>query len=356
MQTIAPGPIAQEGFHVFDNDSRISRRTFVYQTGLLAGGAMLGAGAAGALAAEGPAASGELLRRVLGKTQVSLTALTLGTAPCGFAKPYSPQNVADCVNAAIDLGINAIDTAPAYDVAEEGVGLGLGKRRKEVFLSTKVMADTIAAAEKSFSKSLRMLKTDYVDLVYFHHLGDRKVDVAMNPDGVFTWLLKQKQAGKARFVGVSGHNRPRRFARFLDSGAVDVLLTIVNFVDRHTYNFERDVLPVARKNGVGIVAMKVFGGSRGSNYADPNCPPQLATKHLKLAVRYTLGIPGVTTLNIGVHNVGQLRKNVEMVRGYKPLSPDEESQCTVLGRQLSAEWSTHFGPLVRARYSSDGLA
>ena len=312
---------------------------------------MLGAGAA-----EGPAASGELPRRVLGKTQVSLTALTLGTAPCGFAKPHSPQNVADCVNAAIDLGINAIDTAPAYDVAEEGVGLGLGKRRKDVFLSTKVMADTVAAAEESFSKSLRMLKTDYVDLVYFHHLGDRKVDVAMNPDGVFTWLLKQKQAGKARFVGVSGHNRPGRFARFLDSGEVDVLLAIVNFVDQHTYHFERDVLPVARKNGVGIVAMKVFGGSRRMNYADPNCPPQLDAKHLELAVRYALGIPGVTTLNIGVHNVGQIRKNVEMVRGYKPLSPDEESQCTALGKQLSTEWSAHFGPLVRARCSSDGLA
>ena len=324
---------------MFHNDSGVSRRTFLYRTGLLAGGAMLGAGAA-----EGPAASGELPRRVLGKTQVSLTALTLGTAPCGFAKPHSPQNVADCVNAAIDLGINAIDTAPAYDVAEEGVGLGLGNRRKEVFLSTKVMADTIGAAEESFSKSLRMLKTDYVDLVYFHHLGDRKVDVAMNPDGVFTWLLKQKQAGKARFVGVSGHNRPGRFARFLDSGEVDVLLTIVNFVDQHTYHFERDVLPVARKNGVGIVAMKVFGGSRGMNYADPNCPPQLDAKHLELAVRYALGIPGVATLNIGVHNVGQLRKNVEMVRGYKPLSPDEESQCTALGKQLSTEWSDALRP------------
>jgi hypothetical protein len=98
--------------------------------------------------------------------------------------------------------------------------------------------------------------------------------------------------------------------------------------------------------------MKVFGGSCGMNYADPNCPPQLDAKHLELAVRYALGVPGVTTLNIGVHNVKQLRQNIELVRGYKPLSPDEEPQCTVLGKRLSAEWSTHFGPLVRARQSA----
>jgi aryl-alcohol dehydrogenase-like predicted oxidoreductase len=196
------------------DNTRISRRIFVQQTGILAGGTILAASAGSALSGAEQPASGGLPQQVLGKTGVSVTRLTLGTAPCGFTKPSNPKNVADCVNAAIDLGVTAIDTAPAYAVAEEGVGLGLGKRRTEVFLSTKVLADTIADAEKSFSKSLRLLKTDCVDLVYFHQVGDRKVDIAMEPDGVYTWLLKQKKAGKARFVGISGHNRPGRFRRF----------------------------------------------------------------------------------------------------------------------------------------------
>ena len=122
------------------------------------------------------------------------------------------KNVADCVRTAIDLGITGIDTAPAYDVAEEGVGIGLGSRRKEVFLSTKVMADRVEDAEKILAASLKKLKTDYVDLLYFHCIGDRKVDIAMNADGVFTWLVKQKKAGRTRFVGISGHHRPGRFA------------------------------------------------------------------------------------------------------------------------------------------------
>jgi aryl-alcohol dehydrogenase-like predicted oxidoreductase len=336
-----------------DNTSRISRRSFVQQSSLLAGGTLLTA--AGSTLAEPAAVAGELPRRVLGKTGVSVTALTLGTAPCGFAKPASPENVAACVNAAVDLGINAIDTAPAYDIGEEGVGRGLGKRRQHVFLSTKVMADTIADAEKSFSRSLKVLKTDYVDLVYFHHLGDRKVDIAMNPDGVFTWLLKQKQAGKARFVGISGHNRPARYARFLESGECDVLLTVVNFADRHTYHFEDNVLPVAEKHKVGIVAMKVFGGSRKMNYQDPKCPPQLDVQHLELAVRYALSIPGVATLNIGVHNPDQVRRNVEMVRKFKPLTAGEMTQCLALGKELAGDWGTHFGPLVRAGGIQPGL-
>ena len=323
----------------------ISRREFVRQTSVLAGGALY-AGAAIEAAAAPATEEGAIPKRVLGKTGVPVTVMTLGTAPSGFIQPHNPKHVADCVNAAIDLGINAIDTAPAYDVAEEGVGLALGKRRKQVFLSTKVLADDVPAAEKILANSLKMLKTDYVDLIYFHQVGDRKVDVCRNSDGVFTWLLKQKKAGRVRFVGLSIHNRPAKCLELLDSGDVDVLLTVVNFVDRHTYHFEEKVLPVARKHNVGIVAMKVFGGARNSQYADAKCPPQLDVAHLDLAVRYSLGIPGVATLDLGCHNVEQIRKNIEMVSKAQPLSADDKAKVEALGKEYAAQWKDHFGPLA----------
>ena len=216
-----------------------------------------------------------------------------------------------------------------------------------MFLSTKVLADTIADAEKSFSRSLRRLKTDFVDLVYFHQLGDHKPDEARGPEGVYTWLLRQKKAGKTRFVGVSGHNRPGCFPSFLEPGDVDVILVVINLVDRHTYGFEDKVVPIARQHKVGIVAMKAFGGSCGGNYPDPKCPPMLDLKHLDLAVRYTLSVPGVATVNIGVHNVEQLRKNVAMVKRFQPLSSEEQARCLALGKELAAQWSTHLGPLAQ---------
>ena len=153
---------------------------------------------------------------------------------------------------------------------------------------------------------------------------------------------------QVRFLGITGHHKPGEFPQLLETGEVDVLLTLVNFVDRHTYGFEEKVLPVARKHDVGIVAMKVFGGAsrKAGSYKNPKAPPELDLEHLELAVRYALSTPGVATANLGVHNVEQLRKNVAMVKSFKPLSADEETKVTELGKQLAEKWGPHFGPVA----------
>ncbi len=330
--------------------SSLSRRTFVRQTGLLAGGMLLGAGGRRSAAAEETPApvSGPLPLRVLGRTGAKVTAMTLGTAPCGMCPDIPPSEIAKIVNYAVDQGITSIDTAPSYVQSEEGIGLALGPRRKDVFLASKVLADTIEEAEKSLSSSLRLLKTDSIDLVYYHSVGSHDVPKAMEPDGVFSWLVKQKQAGKFRFLGISGHHKPGMFAQLIETGEVDVLLTIINFVDHLTYGFEEKVLPLAREKNVGIVAMKVFGGARKSagSYANPKAPPELELEHLDLAVRYAMSVPGVNTLNLGVHNMEQVRKNIEMVRNCRPLTADDQGKIAALGKQLASEWGEHFGPVV----------
>ena len=337
-----------------EKKSTISRRAFVRRTGVLAGGVLLGtqpAAAPAAAPADQPAApapsAGDWPCRVLGRTGVPVTTMTLGTAPAGICKKIPPPQVAEVVNAALDQGITSIDTAPLYNQAEEGVGLALGSRRKEVFLATKVWADTIEKAEESLSESFRLLKTDYVDLLYYHSIGNRKLEGARGPQGVFTWLVKQKKAGKCRFLGISGHNLPGRFPEFIETGEVDVMMSAINFVDRHTYNFVDKVLPVARKHNVGVIAMKVFGGANkeAGSYNNPKCPPQLDLEHLELAVRYSLSVPGVATVNLGVHNKQQVLKNVEMVKRFKPLSSEEQDTVARLGKQLAQKWGPHFGPV-----------
>lgn len=325
------------------NDSAVSRRDFVRK----AGAAAIGVGAlTAAPCAAGPDAA-ELPRRVLGKTNLSITTMTLGTAPAGIAKTISAEEVARVVNTAIDLGVNSIDTAPRYGNAEEGVGLALGPRRKDVFLATKIWADTVKDAEASLAGSLKTLKTDYADLLYFHHLGDRDVKRAREPDGVFTWLLKQKKAGKCRFVGLSGHNLPGRFAPFLESGEVDVVLVNVNFADRHTYDFEEKVLPLARKHNAGIIAMKVFGGPdpKTGSWGNPDCRANVGSERAELAVRYALSLPGVASANLGVHNADQVRQNVEIVRRFRALTQEEMDAALKTGRELAAQWGEHFGPV-----------
>ena len=125
-----------------------------------------------------------------------------------------------------------------------------------------------------------------------------------------------------------------------------MLLTVVNFVDRYTYRFEEQVLPIARKHGVGIVAMKVFGGAKNGQYAKPQLGSQLDPQYLEMAVRYAMGVPGVATLNLGAANPEQIPKNVAMVLGSRPLVADEQARLDALGRELAPQWGKHFGPLV----------
>ncbi|NLX98791.1 MAG: aldo/keto reductase [Rhodopirellula sp.] len=326
------------------NRGIFSRRSFVRRTGQTATAVVLGTPAMATMASAEPTTSGipdGIPRRVLGRTNVPVTLFTLGTAPCGS---FPPPKIAELVNIALDEGVNAVDTSERYNNSQEGVGLALGKRRKDVFLSTKVFANTIEEAERSLAQSIRHLKTECIDLLYYHGLGNLDIKGAMDPEGVFTWLLKQKQAGKCRFVGISGHNIPSRFPEFIESGEVDVLLVAVNPVDRHTYNFEERVLPAARKHNVGIVAMKVYGGVTGMNYKVVK-GPQIGEEHVPAALRYALSLPGVATADLGVHSAEQIRHNVEMVKNFQPLSDDEQRQLLELGKKLAAEWGEHFGPV-----------
>jgi hypothetical protein len=165
-------------------------------------------------------------------------------------------------------------------------------------------------------------------------------------------VLKQKQLGKCRFVGVTCHNRPGRVADFLETGQVDVLMVPVNFVDDFTYGYEKDVLPVARKHNVGIVAMKVFGGPAvkvdnwTERWQDPHNKAHVGEENIEVAIRYALSTPDVATANLGVHNVEQVRQNVKHTAAFRHLSNDERLKLARLGRQLAGKWGEHYGPVA----------
>jgi hypothetical protein len=129
----------------------ISRRYFLRNSSLAAGGLLLGAAGILPAAADSPAVP----TRVLGRTGLKPTCFTLGTAPLGFASAIPLAEAADVVRFAMDQGVTSIDTAPKYVRGEEIVGMALGSRRKDVILATKVWADTIAEAEQSFSNRPR---------------------------------------------------------------------------------------------------------------------------------------------------------------------------------------------------------
>jgi predicted aldo/keto reductase-like oxidoreductase len=328
-----------------DIDYQLTRRSFIQNTGALGGGTLLAARDGDAQQAT---ATQSLPQRKLGRTNQKVSALALGSWPCGRSQDVDTAAVTRLVNEALDLGINFVDTAHNYGKAEDGIGKALGRRRDQVFLATKVWADDAKSAQQSFEESLRALRTDHFDLVYLHSVGNRDVKKAISDDGALTYLLRQKEAGKTRFVGISGHSKVDAFVPIIESGQIDVVMMAMNFVDRYTYGFEEKVLPVAIRNNVGVACMKVLGGIRGGfAVADgPNPGPQMNPRYIQQAIRYALGLPGVATLVIGPHTVEQLRQNVELVSNYEPLTDEERVELSELGRRLASQWGEHYGPVA----------
>lgn len=283
-------------------------------------------------------------KRRLGRTGYQAGILGLGMAPIGVGV-QSLAEAGRLVNEAIDLGINYIDVAPNYANAEEKLGPVMAARRKEVFLVTKVEAQKMPAILEQIQNSLRLMKTDHLDAVHLHNLGDFDLEeVFHSPEGGLAALKEAKQRGYLRFIGISGHMRPWKFAGAIATGEIDLVMPAMNFVDRHIYNFEEKVLPLARQHGTAVVAMKVLGGAAAMVYDRPT--PARLVDHYESAIRYALGLPGVTAVVLGLRDSAEIRKAVQTVKAYRPLSRTDLTALKARGKQMAGAWGPHFGPVV----------
>jgi aryl-alcohol dehydrogenase-like predicted oxidoreductase len=288
---------------------------------------------------------------VLGRTGVEVGRLAIG---CAWfqRKRVTPEDVAKTLDRAIELGVNYLDTAPSYGSeelgwAEEKMGHAIPAIRDKVFLVTKTHEPTYDGTMKLLEQSLKRMKTDRLDLVHLHNFGDAKVwsDVAMilGPKGALAALKKAREEKVIRFIGATGHVFPARFHQVIDTGEIDVLMNAVNFITRHTYDFEHKVWTRAKEKNLGLVAMKVLGGgtSMEGGYAIPK-------EHYERAIRYALSVPGISTAVIGLENVSELEQAAAIVSSAKPFSEDEARETAKLGLELAAEkdWKAPYGEPV----------
>jgi len=286
--------------------------------------------------------------RALGKTGVQVPIVGFGTSAAG-----NRLRRADAVRLfeeGLSEGLTYFDTAPefaGYGKAQEYLGYLLRERRKEIFLVTKCFAPQGSDALKILERSLKELQTDYADLVFVHSLGDDRMDprIVFSRSGTYAALMKAKAEGVTRFVGFSGHNRPDRFVQALRQYEVDVLLNAVNPVDRHTYNFERQVWPAAARSGIGLLAMKIFGGQlKGERTELSHC--RMPREYQDLAFRYALSLPQIACATIGMATREELHQNLARAKDFSPLSSEEEGFLERLGKQLAEDWGPHLGAVV----------
>jgi uncharacterized protein len=315
------------------------RRTFL-STSALAGVSLHSARAA-------KVAGGDIPKRVFGKTGESLT--IIGQAGGRF--PLGTYEDAKAVTLrAYDLGINYFDCARIYwdGKSEEVYGDVLPPFRKHIFLTTKSPQRSRKGAEEDLEKSLRALKTDYLDLWQIHQVSTMdEVQQIFAPDGAIEAFVAAKKAGKCRFMGFTGHHDPDvHLAMLKNFQQYDTILMPLNPADPSYLSFEKNVLPVAVERGMGIQGMKSTGNSG-----------LLTSLHLKDCITYVLSLP-IHCLALGCTTIGQIEDDVRIAQQFKPMSPEEMAKArktvaSLAGPRLE-NWKRDVNKTASAPHYCDG--
>lgn len=276
-----------------------------------------------------------LKKRRLGRTNVMVRPLGLGGA--GFGRS-SDKEAIEAIHRAIELGVDYIDTSPLYGESERRIGLALaGGLRSKVFLATKtgtgVKPKNYSAdwTYRSVEKSMKLLRTDMLDLVQIHDPED--LEPALAHDGALTALKDLKEQGVIRFIGL-GVRSHELLLRAILSGDFDTILTYAD------YNLVRqtardNLFPEAAEQDVGVILGSpiLFGLLSNRNLSEnikrknrrPDEPEivkirqlrkwaaERGVKILSLALQYCLrdALIGVTL--VGVRNKKQVEENVMAV-------------------------------------------
>ena len=223
-------------------------------------------------------------RRRLGRTGLIPSPIGFGAFKIGrnegvkYEHAYALPDEVDCgrlLNQVLDLGIDLVDTAPAYGSSEARIGRHLASRRDEFILSTKVGETfengvgrfdfSARGVRTSIERSLDRLATDRLDLVFVHSNGD---DLGIiETTAVLDTLVELRDRGDLRFIGFSGKTVEGHL-RAIESGVVDCLMVEYHPLDER----QSPVIDAASAEDVGVVIKKGLASGRlAPDEAIPRC-------------------------------------------------------------------------------------
>ncbi len=189
----------------------------------------------------------------LGKTGITVSQNAFGALPIQRADKETAVKI---LRRAYEGGMNFFDTARAYSDSEEKLGMAFGGMgvRDKMYIATKTMAHTPEEFWEQLDTSLKLLKTDYID-IYQLHCADRCYAPG-DGTGMYECLLKAKEQGKIRHIGITAHKIRVAFD-IAESGLYETLQYPFSYLSSER---EIELVKLCEKNGVGFIAMKGLSG------------------------------------------------------------------------------------------------
>ena len=268
--------------------------------------------------------------RVLERTGVKIPVFGLGGAgKTPLSWEGAERDAVVIIERALELGIRYFDTAASYGPSEDYLGRVLPPHRSKLFLASKTDARDRDGAWRELERSLKRLKTDYLDLWQLHHVSfSQELDTIFGSSGAIQALEEAMEQKIVRFSGITGHHEPEVIAEGLRRYPFHTTLIPINAADKHHPRpFIPVVLPVAQQQNVAVIAMKVPAYGRLFK------PGGLEGMHQALG--YTLSQSGVHCCVIAAETVVQLEHNVSVAQAFQPLSA---SELAAIEQRTAAIW------------------
>ncbi len=270
--------------------------------------------------------SNPIARRTLGKTGEQLSIIGFGGIVVMDETTGEASNI---VAEAVDRGVNYFDVAPSYGNAQERLGPALAPYRKNCFLACKTEGRMKDDSRKQLEESLRLLKTDHVDLYQFHALTKMaELDKVLGPGGAMETMEAAKKEGKIRYIGFSVHSAETAVAA-MDRYNFDTILFPLNWVLVSQAGFGPQILKKAQEKKMGILCLKsmaktVWPAAEKQQHPEPKCwyQPAAFPQEASMGLRWTLGHPITAAVPPGDEKYFRLAMDV--AQNYKPLEQHEE--------------------------------
>ena len=299
-----------------------TRRQFIGQSAVLAGSALLGTSWMSLARA---ASEGKMLTRTIPSSGESVPAIGMGTSGSFEITQGSPEYTAlrEVLKRFFDGGATLIDTAPTYSNAEDILGplLDDAKLRPKAFIATK-LSGVSGRAEglKQFQGSLKSLRTDKVELLQVHNLGDWKTQLAL--------ARELKKEGKVKYTGITHYldSAHDQLADVVQETKPDFLQINYSVTNRGA---ERRLFPMARDLGIAVLANRNFNDGRLFNQVKGKALPGWAgelgiTSWAQMFLKFCLSHEAVTAVIPATGKPDRQSDNLKA--GFGPLLSGAQKQ------------------------------